>query len=80
MRPTAAVEHTTKICPRQRWAGTTTDTSIEIVGPDLSRDGRWIVLLHSVDLTASFDDDDIRGHYQLVRRSGPGARRTAIRS
>jgi hypothetical protein len=74
MNSPAVLENISEIRPRQVWAGKQTETTIEIVSSDSSRSGRWIVLVHSVGLTASFDTIDICGRYDLVSGSrGAGA-------
>jgi hypothetical protein len=59
-------ERVTAIAPGQCWRGRRSGTVLDVIEADRRRLGRWIVLVDSVGVEASFSDDDIRGHYDLL--------------
>ncbi len=50
----------------QSWQGKLSRSPIDILGPDPQRPGRWMALVHRAEATASFSEDDIRQHFDLL--------------
>jgi hypothetical protein len=48
------------------WRGRLSGTVLDVIEPDRRRRGRWIVLVESVGVEASFSETDIRGHYYYL--------------